>query len=228
MEQIKNEQCEAIKLQDEEHKKLLQDLENCRVDAIKEVTKLKDEFAENLAEVMEKGSCHEGLLNKQLKQLEKQSESLTFELEERIHQIAAERESKQELELDLQKISLELQENQKKLEQYSRLTNENSKLSERLRDAENEIAQLKELMEKSNHDELAKKLEKKVKSEKALRVEMAQLRSEVARMNSNEKHLEDHVASLEEQINEMVSDYESKLRLQATKVASEYSVFIII
>ena len=58
-------------------------------------------------------------------------------------------------------------------------------------------------------------------TENALRVEMAQLRSEVARKKSNEKHLEDHVASLEEQINELVSEYESKLQLQATTVAHE-------
>ena len=210
MEQIKNEQCEAIKLQEDENKKLVQELETCRVDAIKEVTKLKDGFAENLAEIVEKSSCHEELLNKQLKQSEKQCESLTLELEERIHQIAAERESKQELELALKKNSLELQESLMKEEKYSGITNENSELNRRLREAEKEIAHLKE------YEELAKRLEKKVKSEKALRVQIAQLQSEVARKNSNEKHLEDHVASLEEQINELVSEYESKLQLQAT------------
>ncbi len=73
MEQIKNEQYEAIKLQEDENKKLVQELENCRVDAIKEITKLKDGFAETLAEAMEKGSRHEELLNEQLKQFEKKS-----------------------------------------------------------------------------------------------------------------------------------------------------------
>lgn len=210
MEQIKNEQYEAIKLQEDENKKLVQELENCRVDAIKEITKLKDGFAETLAEAMEKGSRHEELLNEQLKQFEKQIDSLTLELEERDRHIAAERESKQELELALEKISSELQESLLKQEKFSGLTTENNELNGRLKDAEKEIARLEEF------EDLSKRQEKKVKSEKALRVQIAQLQSTIAHKNSNEKHLKDHVASLEEQINELVSEYESKLQLQST------------
>jgi hypothetical protein len=224
LEQTKKEQQETIKLQDDENRKMIKELETCRINAIKEIAKIKDGFNESLAEVMENGSCHEELLKQQLKQLREQSESLSLQLEERNHQIAAGGKFKQELELTVEKLSLELQDRQREInEKYSGLTTENSQLSEQLRDAEKEIEQLKEskLMEHSDYEDIAKRLEKKVNSEKALRVEMAQLRSEVARKKSNEKHLEDHVASLEEQINELVSEYESKLQLQATTVAHE-------
>ncbi len=222
MEQTKKEQQEAIKLQDDENKTLMKELETCRINAIKEVAKIKDEFNESLAEVMENGSCHEELLKQQLNQLREQSKSLSLQLEERNHQTAAGEKSKQELELTVEKLRLELQDRQREMnEKNSGLTKENSQISEQLRDAEKEIAQLKELKstEHPDYEDIAKRLEKKAKSEKALRVEMAQLRSEVARKKSNEKHLEDHVASLEEQINELVSEYESKLQLQTTTVA---------
>lgn len=222
MEQTKKEQQEAIKLQDDENKTLMKELETCRINAIKEVAKIKDEFNESLAEVMENGSCHEELLKQQLNQLREQSKSLSLQLEERNHQTAAGEKSKQELELTVEKLRLELQDRQREMnEKNSGLTKENSQISEQLRDAEKEIVQLKELksMEHPDYEDIAKRLEKKAKSEKALRVEMAQLRSEVARKKSNEKHLEDHVASLEEQINELVSEYESKLQLQTTTVA---------
>lgn len=224
MEKTKKEQQEAIKLQDDENKTLMKELETCRINAIKEVAKIKDEFNESLAEVMENGSCHEELLKQQLNQLREQSKSLSLQLEEQNHQIAAGEKSKQELELTVEKLSLELQDRQREInEKKSGLTKENSQLSEQLRAVEKEIAQLKELksMEHPDYEDIAKRLEKKAKSEKALRVEMAQLRSEVARKKSNEKHLEDHVASLEEQINELVSEYESKLQLQAITVAHE-------
>lgn len=224
MEKTKKEQQEAIKLQDDENKTLMKELETCRINAIKEVAKIKDEFNESLAEVMENGSCHEELLKQQLNQLREQSKSLSLQLEEQNHQIAAGEKSKQELELTVEKLSLELQDRQREInEKKSGLTKENSQLSEQLRAVEKEIAQLKELKstEHPDYEDIAKRLEKKAKSEKALRVEMAQLRSEVARKKSNEKHLEDHVASLEEQINELVSEYESKLQLQATTVAHE-------
>lgn len=197
MEQKNKEQHDAIKLQDDENKNLLKELENCRINAIKEVAKIKDGFAESLAEVKEKGSRQAELLKQQVKRFREQSESLTLELEERNHH-------KQELQK----------------EKYAELSKENSQLSEQLRDAEREIAQLKESTEHSNNEDLAKRLEKKVKSEKVLRVEMAQLRSEIARKNSNEKHLEDHVASLEKQINELVCEYESKLQLQVSNGGS--------
>jgi chromosome segregation ATPase len=197
LEQKNKEQHDAIKLQDDENKNLLKELENCRINAIKEVAKIKDGFAESLAEVKEKGSRQAELLKQQVKRFREQSESLTLELEERNHH-------KQELQK----------------EKYAELSKENSQLSEQLRDAEREIAQLKESTEHSNKEDLAKRLEKKVKSEKVLRVEMAQLRSEIARKNSNEKHLEDHVASLEKQINELVCEYESKLQLQVSNGGS--------
>ena len=134
----------------------MKELETCRINAIKEVAKIKDEFNESLAEVMENGSCHEELLKQQLNQLREQSKSLSLQLEERNHQTAAGEKSKQELELTVEKLRLELQDRQREMnEKNSGLTKENSQISEQLRDAEKEIAQLKELDEKREMERLA-------------------------------------------------------------------------
>ena len=60
-------------------------------------------------------------------------------------------------------------------------------------------------------ENMTKIIEKKTKNERALRGEMAQKKQMISILQSNEKHLEEHVASLEEQINKLVSEYESKL-----------------
>ena len=60
--------------------------------------------------------------------------------------------------------------------------------------------------------ELKEKLQEKAKNETELRGELAQQKQVLAIVQSNEKLLEEHVASLETQIETLVSDYESKLQ----------------
>ena len=291
MEQKQREQKEAISIQENENKKLLEELETCRLDAIKEVGKMREEFNVCLTELKEKSSSQELSLKQELKLLREQSELLALELEERKLQIAADGKTFDEevtnltlklhegqeqydlvnnelveikasyaaLETNLQeaisesdtlrdlvnvletKIVATKEDTSKEVKQikinadqwrkkvaacedklkesltrHSKLATENNQLSEKLTRAEAVIAKLSanlsESMEQANgFEEIAKKLENSKKIEKVTRLEIAQLRSEIARKNSNEKHLEDHVASLEEQVNKLVSDYESKL-----------------
>ena len=65
----------------------------------------------------------------------------------------------------------------------------------------------------SEYDDLQKMLKKKMNSEKKLRGELAQKKQMIAILQSNEKALEEHIASLEEQINKLVNSYESKLHV---------------
>ena len=297
MEQKQREQKEAISIQENENKKLLEELETCRLDAIKEVGKMREEFNVCLTELKEKSSSHELSLKQELKLLREQSKLLALELEERKLQIAADGKTRDEevtnltlklhegqeqydlvnnelveikasyaaLETNLQealsesdtlrdlvnvletKIVATKEDTSKEVKQmknnadqwrkkvaacedklkesltrHSKLATENNQLSEKLTRAEAVIAKLSanlsESMEQANgFEEIAKKLEKSKKIEKVTRMEIAQLRSEIARKNSNEKHLEDHVASLEEQVNKLVSDYESKLEKQSAR-----------
>ena len=303
MEQKQREQKEAISIQEDENKKLLEELETCRLDAIKEVGKMREEFNVCLTELKEKSSSQELSLKQELKLLREQSELLALELEERKLQIAADGKTFDEevtnltlklhegqeqydlvnnelveikasyaaLETNLQealsesdtlrdlvnvletKIVATKEDTSKEVKQikinadqwrkkvaacedklkesltrHSKLATENNQLSEKLTRAEAVIAKLSanlsESMEQANgFEEIAKKLEKSKKIEKVTRLEIAQLRSEIARKNSNEKHLEDHVASLEEQVNKLVSDYESKLEKQSAKIRTRKS-----
>jgi predicted nucleic acid-binding Zn-ribbon protein len=303
MEQKQREQKEAISIQENENKKLLEELETCRLDAIKEVGKMREEFNVCLTELKEKSSSQELSLKQELKLLREQSKLLALELEERKLQIAADGKTSDEevtnltlklhegqeqydlvnnelveikasyaaLETNLQealsesdtlrdlvnvletKIDATKEDTSKEVKQmknnadqwrkkvaacedklkesltrHSKLATENNQLSEKLTRAEAVIAKLSanlsESMEQANgFEEIAKKLEKSKKIEKVTRMEIAQLRSEIARKNSNEKHLEDHVASLEEQVNKLVSDYESKLEKQSAKIRTRKS-----
>lgn len=291
MEQKQREQKEAILIQEDEHKKLLEELETCRLDAIKEVGKMREEFNVCLRELKEKSSSQELSLKQELKLLREHNESLACELEDQKLQITADGKTNDEevtnltlklhegqeqydlvnnelaaLETNLQEALSELDtlrdlvnvletkidktkdDTSKEVKQmknnadqwrkkvaacedklkesltrHSKLATENSQFSEKLSRAEAVIAKLSanlsESMEQANgFEEIAKKLEKSKKIEKVTRMEIAQLRSEIARKNSNEKHLEDHVASLEEQVNKLVSDYESKLEKHSAKI----------
>jgi hypothetical protein len=60
-------------------------------------------------------------------------------------------------------------------------------------------------------DELKTKHQDLVKSELKLRGELAQSKQLMTITQANEKLLEDHVASLEAQIEALVNDYETKL-----------------
>ena len=89
------------------------------------------------------------------------------------------------------------------LSRHSVLLEENERLKKSIEKTSSNVS--------SDYDELAKRLEKKSNNERILRGEVAQKKQMISILESNEKHLEDHIASLEEQINKLVSDYESRL-----------------
>jgi predicted RNase H-like nuclease (RuvC/YqgF family) len=60
-------------------------------------------------------------------------------------------------------------------------------------------------------DDLKTKLQDQVKTEMKLRGELAQNKQLMTITQANEKLLEEHVSSLEAQINALVNDYETKL-----------------
>ena len=82
--------------------------------------------------------------------------------------------------------------------------------------AEKEIVALKKSLDEiqGNETQLAQlkdELMQKTKAEIELRGELAHKKQQMIISESNEKHLEEHVASLESQIDKLISDYESKL-----------------
>ena len=90
------------------------------------------------------------------------------------------------------------------LSRHSVLLEENDRLKKSIEKTSSNVS--------ADYDELAKRLEKKSNNERILRGEVAQKKQMISILESNEKHLEDHIASLEEQINKLVSDYESRLQ----------------
>jgi len=109
----------------------------------------------------------------------------------------------------------ELTESSHKLEisvsRQSLLVDEKEQLVEKLQAEERENAALQQ--ERSECADLTTRLDKKTKGERALRREVVQKKQLIATLQSNEKHLEEHVVSLEEQIDKLVLEYESKLQV---------------
>ena len=71
---------------------------------------------------------------------------------------------------------------------------------------------LEELRRKENQlNELKETLQQKTKNEIQMRGELAHKKQQMTIAESNEKHLQEHVTSLEAQIDKLISDYESKL-----------------
>ncbi len=104
----------------------------------------------------------------------------------------------------------EAEEREFKLEEEKKLT------AERLSAAEEENAELKDSLERcrckeSQLAELKQVLQQTKKTEIQLRGELAHKRQQVAISESNEKHLREHITSLEAQIDKLINDYESKL-----------------
>ena len=97
----------------------------------------------------------------------------------------------------------------------SSLTKENKQFIVKLQAEERENATLEQ-----ERSLCAARLDKKTKDEKALRREVVKKKQTIALLQSKEKHLEEHVKSLEEQINKLVSEYESKSQVD-NQVACE-------
>jgi chromosome segregation ATPase len=86
----------------------------------------------------------------------------------------------------------------------------------RLSAVEEENAELKDSLEKckckeSQLAELKEVLQQTKKTEIQLRGELAHKRQQVAISESNARHLQEHITSLEAQIDKLINDYESKL-----------------
>jgi chromosome segregation ATPase len=102
-------------------------------------------------------------------------------------------------------------------EEYEAKLEEEKQLTmNKLSAAEKENAKLKKSLEELGRKEtqlaeLKETLKQKTKNEIQLRGELAHKKQQMAISESNEKHLEEHVASLEAQIDQLISDYESKL-----------------
>mmetsp|Transcript_18107 Transcript_18107/g.38060 ORF Transcript_18107/g.38060 Transcript_18107/m.38060 type:complete len:411 (+) Transcript_18107:2-1234(+) len=108
------------------------------------------------------------------------------------------------------------------ISRHAAITKERGELLEKLNSTKRKNVSLRESLgelgkdkasDRSDFEDLTRKLEKKINNERALRGEVAQKKQMIAILQSNEKHLEEHVACLEEQINKLVSDYESKLQV---------------
>lgn len=93
----------------------------------------------------------------------------------------------------------------------SLLAKESEQLADKLQAERRDNASFQQ--EKSECTDLTAKLDKKTKDEKALRREVVHKKQTIAILQSNEKHLEEHVSSLEDQIDKLVSEYESRLQV---------------
>ena len=82
---------------------------------------------------------------------------------------------------------------------------------EELNQSRKKEAEEREFKLKSQLAELKEVLQQNKKTEIQLRGELAHKRQQVAISESNEKHLREHITSLEAQIDKLINDYESKL-----------------
>ena len=64
------------------------------------------------------------------------------------------------------------------------------------------------------YQELVKRLEKKIHNEKKLKGDLAAKKQMISMLETNEKHMEEHITQLEKQINTLVNEYEAKLHDQ--------------
>ena len=278
LEQSEQRMQVAVRNEGEGKKKLMKDIEHCRIDAIKEVAKAKDEYSKRVKSNQEERermqhehSSEVESLTMELKILQEKNnrditelkaslqasdsnvKTLTLQLKELQNQSAQEiadtsagydlhikeleasiqlkssesdalRETVVRLEEQMQKTKGyddELMQVNEKLElsasKHAELEKEKSQLVEKLNESEKECNALKDSLEKaktsgnSEYEDLSNKLDKKKDSERVLKGELAQKKQLISILQSNEKLLEEHVAALEDQINKLVSHYESKL-----------------
>ena len=156
--------------------------------------KIKD----SLESTLNKATSESESLRSLVKELESQLDSLQQNKNEEIDNI----------KLSQAQWAKKVEECEEKLElslsRHSVLLEENDRLKKSIEKTSSNVS--------ADYDELAKRLEKKSNNERILRGEVAQKKQMISILESNEKHLEDHIASLEEQINKLVSDYESRLQ----------------
>mmetsp|Transcript_8089 Transcript_8089/g.13335 ORF Transcript_8089/g.13335 Transcript_8089/m.13335 type:complete len:318 (+) Transcript_8089:2-955(+) len=144
---------------------------------------------------------------------EKVAEAAT--LQDKIKTLQAEIENLKQT-FTVEKESNEREKAKQREEYESKVAEEKQQRVAKLRAAEEENEELKKSLEELHRKEsqlveLTDTLQQKTKNEIQLRGELAHKKQQMTIAESNEKHLQEHVASLEAQIDRLISDYEAKL-----------------
>lgn len=169
-------------------------------------------------------------LRQTIERLEERNNDLEQTSDDRI-------KSGETLEISLREKSEEIARLETKVDELEQTSDERLKSSEtswlkKVEECKKELTQVKEKLDFSV-ERLSKLSEEKAEllkvnatlkessdkaksakhSERKLRGELAQKKQMISILQSNEKHLEEHVAALEDQINKLVNSYESKLQI---------------
>jgi len=223
----------TMQLQDAEIKRLTEELETCRSDSLLEITAAKDQYIQKLDEfthtkamevteaqklemckVLElrvslEKKVHE---NDGLKDSLKRSQEAVYKFEQKAADLESLLETKRcELKADYQSA---LEKAQDELDTCNIAKND---IAAELRTSKEELEKIRASNEsiESKHSELKREYDNKSKKEKTIRGELAQKTQMLSIVQSNEKALQEHVASLESQIDRLVQDYETKLKMQS-------------
>ena len=223
----------TMQLQDAEIKRLTEELETCRSDSLLEITAAKDQYVQKLDEftqaktleateaqnlemckVLELRVALEKKVHEidDLKDSLKRSQEAVHKSEQKAADLASSLETKtDELAADYQSA---LKKAQDELD-ICKLTKNG--IADELRASQEELEKVRTNKEciDSQHSELKREYDSKSKKEKAIRGELAQKNQMLSIVQSNEKALQEHVASLESQIDRLVQDYETKLKMQS-------------
>ena len=223
----------TMQLQDAEIKRLTEELETCRSDSLLEITAAKDQYVQKLDEftqaktleateaqnlemckVLELRVALEKKVHEidDLKDSLKRSQEAVHKSEQKAADLASSLETKtDELAGDYQSM---LKKAQDELD-ICKLTKNG--IADELRASQEELEKVRTNKEciDSQHSELKREYDSKSKKEKAIRGELAQKNQMLSIVQSNEKALQEHVASLESQIDRLVQDYETKLKMQS-------------
>lgn len=144
---------------------------------------------------------------------EKVAEATT--LQDKINTLQAEVQNLNQTLIDEKESNV--RENAKQREEYeTKVADEKQQSVTKLIAAEEENVELKKSLEELHRKEsqlveLKETVQQKTKNEIQLRGELAHKKQQMTIAESNEKHLQEHVASLEAQIDKLISDYEAKL-----------------
>ena len=216
----------TMELQDAEIRRLTEELETCRSDSLLEITAAKDQYNQKMDELTQAKAMEvtESQSLEMCKVLE-----LRVALEKKVHEVddlrqavckseqkAADLESSLETRTDEIKADYEcaLKKARDELDSCKLTKND---IAAELRASQEELKKTRSKSEsiESQHSELKREYENKSKKEKTIRGELAQKTQMLSIIQSNEKALQEHVASLESQIDRLVQDYETKLKMQS-------------
>ena len=192
-----------------EHEQEIQDVRSryeCRIKELQSTIAQRSEITKSL---QEHGTSEVSNLMKRVGDMtEKHSKDLRAMREKYEAELAEESSAKNALKATLRELESKNEDLNDALKAAS-VTSSNKSLSGGCTNCEAVTKTLKEKEQACN--ELKTKLQEQSKNESKLRGELAQNKQLMTITQANEKLLEDHVASLEAQIDTLVADYESKL-----------------